>query len=61
MRGDTDLDKMYAVANDTESDTLTTLRVRAGLLWQCVEEHCGWYNTPDASKCDECGNPKEQP
>ena len=50
------IDQLYEVADNDEKDVLDSLRLRAGLTWQCAP--CGWINDPLLNKCENCAAPK---
>lgn len=49
----TEVDRLYAIADDHEADTLDQLRERAGITWECrVDDH--WTNMK-GERCERCG------
>lgn len=47
----TALSALLDKANDHEESVIRGVAIRAGLLQHC---RCGWYNHPEAERCDNC-------
>ena len=49
---ETEIARLYDVAEDHEAQMLDELRERAGITWE--HEGC-WTNLAEATTCDRCG------
>jgi hypothetical protein len=49
----TPIQRLYAVADDSEIEALDDLAIRAGLLWRCPQ--CQNLNPETVSPCEDCG------
>jgi hypothetical protein len=52
-----EIDKLYAVADDDEAATLDHLRNKAGLTWECQDKggFSHWTNSTASKTCEQCG------
>jgi hypothetical protein len=55
--------RIWDVADDFEADVLTSLLLKAGLLWECARRGedghaCGYRNDESARECEDCGAPR---
>ena len=52
------IERLFNTADDYETDTLTDLMIRAGILWRCDCEPGNWDNREDENNCGRCGRPR---
>jgi len=55
---ETIIERMMAVATDSEADTIRDVLVRCNIFWRCSSCSCTF--TQDVTSCEQCGERKTE-